>query len=162
MGCTEGAPNGCSPRALSGFLKIILSKVFILCPFAENNPFFFLNALEVSIMSSISCFRGQHVFCLFSAEFVICPYLATWCNLFALRLIGHLMDALCLVFMSLLSVIFCTPSAIFGFPLILTDISFLSCGIHCMPCTDVTVLKNILIIPRRPPQWVWTRDGLVR
>jgi hypothetical protein len=31
-----------------------------------------------------------------------------------------------------------------------------------MRCTDVTVLKNILIIPGRPPQWVWARDGLVR
>jgi hypothetical protein len=71
------------------------------------------------------------------------------------------MDALCLVFTSLLSVIFCTSLAIFDFPLILTDISFLSCGIHCMPCTDVTVLKNILIIPGRPLQWVWARDGLV-
>jgi hypothetical protein len=26
-----GAPNGCSPRALSGLLKIIHSKIFILC-----------------------------------------------------------------------------------------------------------------------------------
>jgi hypothetical protein len=41
MGCTEGAPNGCSPRALSGFLKIILSKVFVSCPFAEGYLFFF-------------------------------------------------------------------------------------------------------------------------
>jgi hypothetical protein len=32
-----------------------------------------------------------------------------------------------------------------------------------MRCTDVTVLKNILLIPGRPPpQWVWARDGLVR
>jgi hypothetical protein len=29
IGCTEGAPNGCSPRASSGLLKIIRSKVFI-------------------------------------------------------------------------------------------------------------------------------------
>jgi hypothetical protein len=34
------------------------------------------------------------------------------------------MDVLCLVFTSLLSVIFCTSLAIFGFPLNLTDISF--------------------------------------
>ena len=61
------------------------------------------------------------------------------------------MDVLCLVFMSFLSTIFCTPLAIFGFPLTLVDISFLSRGIHCVPCTDVTVLKNILIIPGRPP-----------
>jgi hypothetical protein len=27
----QGAPNGCSPRALSGFLEIIHSKVFVLC-----------------------------------------------------------------------------------------------------------------------------------
>jgi hypothetical protein len=57
---------------------------------------------------------------------VVRPYLARWCNLFALRLIGHLMDVPWLVFTSLLSVIFCTSPAIFGFPLILTDISFLS------------------------------------
>jgi hypothetical protein len=31
-----------------------------------------------------------------------------------------------------------------------------------MPDTDVIVLKNILIIPGRPPQWVWARDDLVR
>jgi hypothetical protein len=32
-----------------------------------------------------------------------------------------------------------------------------------MHCTDVTVLENILIIPGRPlPQWVCSRDGLVR
>jgi hypothetical protein len=31
-----------------------------------------------------------------------------------------------------------------------------------MSCVDVTVFKNILIIPGRPPQWVWARDGLVR
>jgi hypothetical protein len=119
-------------------------------------------ALEVGIMSSTLCFRGQHYVihimlqrsaCIlsFSAEFVIRPYLARWCNLFALQLVGHLMDVPCLVFTSLLSVKFCTSPAIFGFPLILTDISFLSWGIHCMPCTDVTVLKNILIIPGRPP-----------
>jgi hypothetical protein len=77
-------------------------------------------------MSSILCFRGQHVFLSFAAEFKIHPYLARWCNLFALRLIGHLMDVLCLVFTSLLSAIFCTSPAIFGFPLILTGISFLS------------------------------------
>jgi hypothetical protein len=136
MGCTEGAPNGCSPQALSGFLKTILSKVFISCPFAESY-IFFLNALEVGIMSSIFCFRGQHYVinimlqrsaCIlsFAAEFVIRPYLARWSNLFALRLIGHLMDVPWLVFTSLLSVRFCTSPAIFGFPLILTDISFLS------------------------------------
>jgi hypothetical protein len=87
-------------------------------------------------MSSILCFRGQHYVinimlqrsCIlsFAAEFVIRPYLARWCNLFALRLIGHLMDVPWLVFMSLLSVRFCTSPAIFDFPLILTDISFLS------------------------------------
>jgi hypothetical protein len=34
----------------------------------------------------------------FAAEFVIRPYLARWCNLFALRLIGHLTDVPWLVF----------------------------------------------------------------
>jgi hypothetical protein len=43
-----------------------------------------------------------------------------------LRLIGRLMDVLCPAFTSLLSAIYCTSLAIFGFPLILTDISFLS------------------------------------
>jgi hypothetical protein len=33
IGCTGGAPNGCSPRALSGLLKIIHSKVFISCSY---------------------------------------------------------------------------------------------------------------------------------
>jgi hypothetical protein len=61
------------------------------------------------------------------------------------------MDIVCPVFTSLLLAISCTLLAIFGFPLILTDISFLSWGIHCVPCTDVTVLKNILKIPGRPP-----------
>jgi hypothetical protein len=88
-------------------------------------------------MSSILCFRGQHYvisimhprsarILSFAAEFVIRPYLARWCNLFALRPIGHLMDVPWLVFTSLPSVRFCTSPAIFGFPLILTDISFLS------------------------------------
>jgi hypothetical protein len=40
----------------------------------------------------------------FEAEFMICPYLARWCNLFDLRLIVRLMDVPWLVFMSLLSV----------------------------------------------------------
>jgi hypothetical protein len=62
--CTKGAPNGCSPRASSGFLKIIHSKVFISCPFSEDHPLLLPNALEVSIMLLILCFRGQHVFCL--------------------------------------------------------------------------------------------------
>jgi hypothetical protein len=62
----------------------------------------------------------------FEAEFKICPYLARWYNLFDLRLIGRSMDVPWLVFMSLLSVTLCTSPAIFGFPLILTDISFLS------------------------------------
>jgi hypothetical protein len=62
----------------------------------------------------------------FGAEFVICPYLARWCNLFDLQLIGHSMDVPWLVFMSLLSVRLYTSPAIFGFPLILTNISFLS------------------------------------
>jgi hypothetical protein len=62
----------------------------------------------------------------FEAKFVIRPYLARWCNLFDLRLIGRSMDVPWLVFMSLLSVRLCTSPAIFGFPLILTDISFLS------------------------------------
>jgi hypothetical protein len=40
----------------------------------------------------------------FEAEFMICPYLARWCNLFDLRQIGRSMDVPWLVFMSLLSI----------------------------------------------------------
>jgi hypothetical protein len=40
----------------------------------------------------------------FEAELMICPYLARWCNLFDLRLIGHSTDVPWLVFMSLLSI----------------------------------------------------------
>jgi hypothetical protein len=40
IGCSEGAPNGCSPRASSGFLKIIHSKVFVSCCFSEIILFF--------------------------------------------------------------------------------------------------------------------------
>ena len=87
----------------------------------------------------------------FAAEFAIRPYLARWCNLLAVRLIGHLMDVLWLVFTLLLSVRFCTSPAIFGFPLILAGISLLSWSIHCIYYTDVTVLENILIISGRPP-----------
>jgi hypothetical protein len=39
----------------------------------------------------------------FEAMFKICPYVARWCNLFGLRLIGRSMDVPWLVFMSLLS-----------------------------------------------------------
>ena len=77
-------------------------------------------------MSSILCFRGQHVFCLLQPSSPSIHILLGGVIYFALRLIGHLMDVLCLVFTSLLSAIFCTSLAIFGFPLIVTDISFLS------------------------------------
>ena len=52
IGCTGGAPNGCSPRALSGLLKIIHSKVFISC-FLEIIILSLSHALEISILSSI-------------------------------------------------------------------------------------------------------------
>jgi hypothetical protein len=55
IGCTRGAPNGCSPRALSGFLKIIHSKVFTSS--IIRNHFYFPLAL---------CWR--------SALFFILPY----------------------------------------------------------------------------------------
>jgi hypothetical protein len=57
--------GGCSPRALSGYLKIIRPKVFIswcLFFFLRDHPFLLSNALEVSIMSSTLCFRGQLTF----------------------------------------------------------------------------------------------------
>ena len=59
------------------------------------------NALEVSIMSSMLCFRGQHTFFFFEFEYTICPYLARSGNLFDLRLIGRSIDGLWLVFISL-------------------------------------------------------------
>jgi hypothetical protein len=43
-----GAPNGCSPRALSGLLKIIHSKFFISL-FFRNQSFLF-----------VECLRNQH------------------------------------------------------------------------------------------------------
>ena len=161
MGCTGGAPNGCSPRPSNGFFK---DNPFEGLPFACGNwhEAILHYALEVSIMSSIFCCRGQHIFCLLQPSLQSIHILLGSAIYSLLRLIGRLMDVLCLVFTSLLSAISCTSLAIFGFPLILTDISFLFWGIHCVPCTDVTILKNILIIPGRPPQWVWARDGLVR
>jgi hypothetical protein len=48
----RGAPNGCSPRALSGLLKIIHSKVFISC-FLEIIILSSSHALEISILSSV-------------------------------------------------------------------------------------------------------------
>jgi hypothetical protein len=42
IGRTRGAPNGCSPRALSGFLKIIRSKIFNLC---FRNQHFYLHLM---------------------------------------------------------------------------------------------------------------------
>jgi len=61
FGCTEDAPNGCSPRALSGLLKIIYSKVFISCCFLGIILSSLPNALETNIISSTLCFRGQHI-----------------------------------------------------------------------------------------------------
>jgi hypothetical protein len=52
IGCTGGAPNGCSPRALSGLLKIIHSKVFISC-LLEVIGSSLSYALEISISSLI-------------------------------------------------------------------------------------------------------------
>jgi hypothetical protein len=57
IGCTGGAPNGCSPRASSGFWIIIHSKVFI------RNHFYFPLALwlEVSLVLNLAlCLRIQH------------------------------------------------------------------------------------------------------
>jgi hypothetical protein len=60
IGCTGGAPNGCSPRALSGLLKIIHSKVFISC-FFRNHPFIFISCFRNQhCFIFISCFRNQH------------------------------------------------------------------------------------------------------
>jgi hypothetical protein len=52
IGCTGGAPNGCSPRALSGLLKIIHSKVFISC-LLEVVGSSLSYALEINISSSV-------------------------------------------------------------------------------------------------------------
>jgi hypothetical protein len=52
----------CSPRASSGFLKIIHSKVFISCLFSGNYPSPLPNALEISIILLVLRFRGQRTF----------------------------------------------------------------------------------------------------
>jgi hypothetical protein len=62
IGCIEGAPNGCSPRASSGFLKIIHSKVFISCLFLGIILSFCRMLLEINIILLTLCFRGQHTF----------------------------------------------------------------------------------------------------
>jgi hypothetical protein len=57
IGCTGGAPNGCSPRASSGFWIIIHLKVFI------RNHFYFPLALwlEVSLVFNLAlCLRSRH------------------------------------------------------------------------------------------------------
>jgi hypothetical protein len=60
IGCTGGAPNGCSPRALSALLKIIHSKVFISC-FFRNHCFIFISCFRNQhCFIFISCFRNQH------------------------------------------------------------------------------------------------------
>jgi hypothetical protein len=50
IGCTEGAPNGCSPRASSGFLQIIHSKVFI-SSLLRNHFYFPLVLFQKSALS---------------------------------------------------------------------------------------------------------------
>jgi hypothetical protein len=50
IGCTEGAPNGCSPRASSGFLLIIHSKVFI-SSFLRNHFYLPLVLFQKSALS---------------------------------------------------------------------------------------------------------------
>jgi hypothetical protein len=57
--------------------------------------------LEINIILLTLCFRGQHTFFVFEAEYVIWPYLARSCNLFDLRLIGRSIDGPWLVFLSL-------------------------------------------------------------
>jgi hypothetical protein len=52
IGCIGGAPNRCSPRALSALLKIIHSKVFIFC-FLEIIGWSSSYALEISVSSSV-------------------------------------------------------------------------------------------------------------
>jgi hypothetical protein len=74
MGCTEGAPNGCSPRPSNGFLRIIHSKVFPLL-------------VEIGMTLFALCFGGQHYviniwlqrsayILSLAAEFAVHPYLA--------------------------------------------------------------------------------------
>ena len=54
IGCAEGAPNGCSPRASGGFLQIIHLKVFISS--LLRNHFYLLLVLfsEVSLALVLS------------------------------------------------------------------------------------------------------------
>jgi hypothetical protein len=76
MGCTEGAPNGCSPRPSNGFFKIIHSKVFLLL-------------VKTGMKLFALCFGGQHYvinillqrsayILSLAAEFAIHPYLAIY------------------------------------------------------------------------------------
>jgi hypothetical protein len=59
---SSGMMIGCSPRASSGFLKIIHSKVFISCLFLGIILSFCRMPLEISIILLTLCFRGQHTF----------------------------------------------------------------------------------------------------
>jgi len=52
---------GVAPDLQMDFLRIIHSKVFLLKKLAWSYSHY---ALEVSIMSSKFCCRGQHIFCL--------------------------------------------------------------------------------------------------
>ena len=82
MGCTGGAPNGCSPRPSNGFFK---DNPFEGLPFACGNwhEAILHYALEVSYVINIMLQRSACTLS-FAAEFTIHPYLAGWCNLFAL------------------------------------------------------------------------------
>jgi hypothetical protein len=53
---------GVAPRALSGFLKIIHSKVFISCLFLGIILSFCRMPSEIHIILLTLCFRGQHTF----------------------------------------------------------------------------------------------------
>jgi hypothetical protein len=73
MGCTGGAPNGCSPRPSNGFFK--------------DNPFEGLPFEKIGMKLFALCFGGQHYvikillqrsayILSLAAEFAIRPYLA--------------------------------------------------------------------------------------
>jgi hypothetical protein len=89
IGCTGGAPNWCSLRALSGLLKIIHSKVFISC-FLEIIILSSSHALELSIISSACALETSMLssFHALETSSVICP-----CPIrFEIYLIGDRLD----------------------------------------------------------------------
>jgi hypothetical protein len=153
MGCTGGAPNGCSPRPSNGFfLKIIHSKVFLL-PVKTGMKLFALCFGGQHYVINILLQRSAYILSL-AAEFAIHPYLAIY---LLLRLdwtfdgrslssphiasVGHILYFSSDPYWYLIFVLRYLLHALHG------------CD-HFEKYTDNSWAS--------PPQWVWARDGLVR